>query len=249
MPPGKRGNTAKYQGCFSLSLPLFSFPQQRKVNTPAVQPFSTTGYPALLAPSTNVRGAWVDKRGSVAGSPAFLFERHLKEFYDLLRQLSLHLAQQCLSQFGRWHWQVPALLTQAGSHRCCPSTGLTEGPSPLCISKTNTALGNIGGRTSRTGADVPQSHQHPGHAGCGPHCILALSPRRDRLRTMTNVLGDALAAGIIAHVCQKDFAPKPPPVRVPCWEGKGAWDRARQAQGTCSLQKLKLCSDFCSKTQ
>lgn len=27
---------------------------------------------------------------------------------------------------------------------------------------------------------------------------------------MTNVLGDALAAGIIAHVCEKDFAPKAP---------------------------------------
>ncbi|KAJ7308176.1 hypothetical protein JRQ81_008693 [Phrynocephalus forsythii] len=33
---------------------------------------------------------------------------------------------------------------------------------------------------------------------------------RDRLRTMTNVLGDALAAGIIAHICRKDFAPEPP---------------------------------------
>lgn len=28
---------------------------------------------------------------------------------------------------------------------------------------------------------------------------------RDRFRTMINVLGDALAAGIIAHICRKDF--------------------------------------------
>lgn len=28
---------------------------------------------------------------------------------------------------------------------------------------------------------------------------------RDRFRTMINVLGDALAAGIIAHLCRKDF--------------------------------------------
>ncbi|KAI1230446.1 hypothetical protein IHE44_0009903 [Lamprotornis superbus] len=41
--------------------------------------------------------------------------------------------------------------------------------------------------------------------------IIAVDWALDRLRTMTNVLGDALAAGIIAHVCQKDFAPKPPP--------------------------------------
>ncbi|XP_027763840.1 excitatory amino acid transporter 5-like [Empidonax traillii] len=41
--------------------------------------------------------------------------------------------------------------------------------------------------------------------------IIAVDWALDRLRTMTNVLGDALAAGIIAHVCQKDFAPKAPP--------------------------------------
>uniref|UniRef100_A0A8C3NGN4 Amino acid transporter n=1 Tax=Geospiza parvula TaxID=87175 RepID=A0A8C3NGN4_GEOPR len=55
--------------------------------------------------------------------------------------------------------------------------------------------------------------------------IIAVDWALDRLRTMTNVLGDALAAGIIAHVCQKDFAPKPPPVRVPWREGGGVWDR------------------------
>lgn len=27
----------------------------------------------------------------------------------------------------------------------------------------------------------------------------------DRFRTMINVLGDALAAGIMAHLCKKDF--------------------------------------------
>ncbi|XP_027525761.1 excitatory amino acid transporter 5-like [Corapipo altera] len=41
--------------------------------------------------------------------------------------------------------------------------------------------------------------------------IIAVDWALDRLRTMTNVLGDALAAGIIAHVCEKDFAPKLPP--------------------------------------
>lgn len=28
---------------------------------------------------------------------------------------------------------------------------------------------------------------------------------RDRFRTMVNVLGDALATGIMAHICRKDF--------------------------------------------
>ncbi|KAH0625953.1 hypothetical protein JD844_034342 [Phrynosoma platyrhinos] len=40
--------------------------------------------------------------------------------------------------------------------------------------------------------------------------IIAIDWALDRLRTMTNVLGDALAAGIIAHICREDFAPKPP---------------------------------------
>lgn len=28
---------------------------------------------------------------------------------------------------------------------------------------------------------------------------------RDRFRTMVNVMGDALATGIMAHICRKDF--------------------------------------------
>uniref|UniRef100_A0A8C3SD44 Amino acid transporter n=1 Tax=Chelydra serpentina TaxID=8475 RepID=A0A8C3SD44_CHESE len=50
--------------------------------------------------------------------------------------------------------------------------------------------------------------------------IIAVDWALDRLRTMTNVLGDALAAGIIAHVCQKDFAPNPEKVRISIWEKK-----------------------------
>uniref|UniRef100_A0A8C0IAZ5 Amino acid transporter n=1 Tax=Bubo bubo TaxID=30461 RepID=A0A8C0IAZ5_BUBBB len=46
--------------------------------------------------------------------------------------------------------------------------------------------------------------------------IIAVDWALDRFRTMTNVLGDALAAGIVAHVCEKDFAPKPPTVRTAC---------------------------------
>uniref|UniRef100_A0A8D0FXG8 Amino acid transporter n=1 Tax=Strix occidentalis caurina TaxID=311401 RepID=A0A8D0FXG8_STROC len=46
--------------------------------------------------------------------------------------------------------------------------------------------------------------------------IIAVDWALDRFRTMTNVLGDALAAGIVAHVCEKDFAPKPPAVRTAC---------------------------------
>ncbi|KAJ1064041.1 hypothetical protein K5549_009353 [Capra hircus] len=40
---------------------------------------------------------------------------------------------------------------------------------------------------------------------------------RDRFRTMINVLGDALAAGIMAHVCRKDFAQDTGPEKLlPC---------------------------------
>uniref|UniRef100_A0A8C3J0U7 Amino acid transporter n=1 Tax=Calidris pygmaea TaxID=425635 RepID=A0A8C3J0U7_9CHAR len=57
---------------------------------------------------------------------------------------------------------------------------------------------------------------------------------RDRFRTMTNVLGDALAAGIIAHVCKKDFAPKPPPVRTARLGEQG------EARGTVTAQTALL---------
>lgn len=36
--------------------------------------------------------------------------------------------------------------------------------------------------------------------------IIAIDWALDRFRTMINVLGDALAAGIMAHICRKDFA-------------------------------------------
>ncbi|XP_021233979.1 excitatory amino acid transporter 5-like [Numida meleagris] len=45
--------------------------------------------------------------------------------------------------------------------------------------------------------------------------IIAVDWALDRFRTMTNVLGDALAAGIIQHICEKDFAPKPPKQQDP----------------------------------
>lgn len=34
---------------------------------------------------------------------------------------------------------------------------------------------------------------------------MTVSFSRDRFRTMINVLGDALAAGIMAHICRKEF--------------------------------------------
>uniref|UniRef100_A0A8B9GJB7 Amino acid transporter n=1 Tax=Amazona collaria TaxID=241587 RepID=A0A8B9GJB7_9PSIT len=44
--------------------------------------------------------------------------------------------------------------------------------------------------------------------------IIAVDWALDRFRTMTNVLGDALAAGIIAHICEKDFTPKAPATKA-----------------------------------
>ncbi|XP_021103663.1 excitatory amino acid transporter 5 isoform X5 [Heterocephalus glaber] len=43
---------------------------------------------------------------------------------------------------------------------------------------------------------------------------------RDRFRTMINVLGDALAAGIMAHICRKDFAWDPGTEKLPPSETK-----------------------------
>uniref|UniRef100_A0A663F5Y7 Amino acid transporter n=1 Tax=Aquila chrysaetos chrysaetos TaxID=223781 RepID=A0A663F5Y7_AQUCH len=57
--------------------------------------------------------------------------------------------------------------------------------------------------------------------------IIAVDWALDRFRTMTNVLGDALAAGIVAHVCEKDFAPKSPTVCIACLGEQGNAGNAR----------------------
>lgn len=56
---------------------------------------------------------------------------------------------------------------------------------------------------------------------------------------MTNVLGDALAAGIIQHVCEKDFAPKAPKVRLVGYSGSTGHSEATQTQRTRLVKKLK----------
>ncbi|XP_078527288.1 excitatory amino acid transporter 5-like [Lissotriton helveticus] len=45
--------------------------------------------------------------------------------------------------------------------------------------------------------------------------IVAVDWALDRFRTMTNVLGDALAAGIVAHVCRREFASVPEKQTLP----------------------------------
>ncbi|XP_021103659.1 excitatory amino acid transporter 5 isoform X2 [Heterocephalus glaber] len=50
--------------------------------------------------------------------------------------------------------------------------------------------------------------------------IIAVDWALDRFRTMINVLGDALAAGIMAHICRKDFAWDPGTEKLPPSETK-----------------------------
>uniref|UniRef100_A0A8C9FDX6 Amino acid transporter n=1 Tax=Pavo cristatus TaxID=9049 RepID=A0A8C9FDX6_PAVCR len=69
--------------------------------------------------------------------------------------------------------------------------------------------------------------------------IIAVDWALDRFRTMTNVLGDALAAGIIQHVCEKDFAPKPPKVRPVGCSGSMGHSEATQTQRAWLVKKLK----------
>lgn len=100
---------------------------------------------------------------------------------------------------------------------CCICTGPRAIPhlSQLVLTKNN-------GRDVRDGGSPSKAIKDYSHSGCGlqlqPHSLLS---SRDRFRTMTNVLGDALAAGIIQHICEKDFAPKPPKVRTACLGKQG----------------------------
>ncbi|XP_037356128.1 excitatory amino acid transporter 5 [Talpa occidentalis] len=50
--------------------------------------------------------------------------------------------------------------------------------------------------------------------------IIAIDWALDRFRTMINVLGDALAAGIMAHICRKDFAQDMDTKKLPPGETK-----------------------------
>ncbi|CDQ74806.1 unnamed protein product [Oncorhynchus mykiss] len=43
--------------------------------------------------------------------------------------------------------------------------------------------------------------------------IIAVDWALDRFRTMVNVMGDALATGIMAHICRKDFVKEGEQVR------------------------------------
>ncbi|XP_061097974.1 solute carrier family 1 member 7a isoform X2 [Conger conger] len=45
--------------------------------------------------------------------------------------------------------------------------------------------------------------------------IIAVDWALDRFRTMVNVMGDALATGIMAHICRKDFVKEGEEVRIP----------------------------------
>ncbi|XP_029474245.1 excitatory amino acid transporter 5 [Rhinatrema bivittatum] len=75
--------------------------------------------------------------------------------------------------------------------------------------------------------------------------IIAVDWALDRFRTMINVLGDALAAGIMAHVCRKDFAVQSDEVPSVC-ETKPisahqimAYQRNGAPEGTNSLHTAK----------
>lgn len=146
-----------------------------------------------------------------------------------------------MPQFGKEHTQVYALKRQAQPDKRSPVTFTVLGSrrhrtdhflsvfarailrlSQLAISKTS-------GRDIRDGGlTCFKAIEDPRHVGCGhhlhPHSSLS---SRDRFRTMTNVLGDALAAGIVAHVCEKDFAPKPPKVCTACLGEQGNSGNAR----------------------
>ncbi|XP_036442309.1 excitatory amino acid transporter 5 [Colossoma macropomum] len=61
--------------------------------------------------------------------------------------------------------------------------------------------------------------------------IVAIDWILDRFRTMINVLGDALAAGIIAHLCRKDF---------PCDTGGKPSGPSRNTQGAQNMENVPL---------
>ncbi|XP_012577610.1 PREDICTED: excitatory amino acid transporter 5 isoform X3 [Condylura cristata] len=76
--------------------------------------------------------------------------------------------------------------------------------------------------------------------------IIAVDWALDRFRTMINVLGDALAAGIMAHICRKDFAQDMgTQVRqcLPCSLAAEGQDRASEPPGDHGDPAEQLCEE------
>lgn len=83
-------------------------------------------------------------------------------------------------------------------------------PASTCFNVTKGVVGSRGPKkclamvsASAASPHCPALSQLPLQGPAAPHPPWLT---RDRFRTMINVLGDALAAGIMAHICRKDFA-------------------------------------------
>ncbi|XP_011829174.1 PREDICTED: excitatory amino acid transporter 5 isoform X3 [Mandrillus leucophaeus] len=74
--------------------------------------------------------------------------------------------------------------------------------------------------------------------------IIAVDWALDRFRTMINVLGDALAAGIMAHICRKDFARDTgTEACFPSPETVALRDQASEPPGDCGSPAEWLCEE------
>ncbi|XP_075412409.1 excitatory amino acid transporter 5 isoform X2 [Tenrec ecaudatus] len=74
--------------------------------------------------------------------------------------------------------------------------------------------------------------------------IIAIDWALDRFRTMINVLGDALAAGIMAHICRKDFVRNlGTEARLPSAETADLGDQAGEPPGDPGGPAQRLCEE------
>ena len=119
---------------------------QREFNLSALQ---GTQHHRVLALPTDVRGAWINKRGAVAGKTKISSLRGIsRSFMTCWGSSAPHWAKMLMMpQFGKEHRQVYALKRQARPDKRSPitfiGTGLTQtshGSFSLCICKSNTAL-------------------------------------------------------------------------------------------------------------
>ncbi|KAI2659407.1 Excitatory amino acid transporter 5 [Labeo rohita] len=125
---------------------------------------------------------------------------------------TLPITMKCLLENCRVDRQIARFVLPVGATINMDGTALYEAVAAIFIAQVNDITATA---ASIGAAGIPQAGlvtmvivlTSVGLPADDITLIVAIDWILDRFRTMINVLGDALAAGIIGHLCRKDFPP------------------------------------------
>uniref|UniRef100_A0A8C6WRU7 Amino acid transporter n=1 Tax=Neogobius melanostomus TaxID=47308 RepID=A0A8C6WRU7_9GOBI len=125
---------------------------------------------------------------------------------------TLPITMKCLLENCNVDRQIARFVLPVGATINMDGTALYEAVAAIFIAQVNDYELDFGQIVT---ISITATAASVGAAGI-PHSKTPVC-FRDRFRTMINVLGDALAAGIIAHLCRKDFPLKSCPSSSDSW--------------------------------